>query len=140
MNHSKYSSAPAPWGKRTVSVEKRFTSELEWYGRSAYCHRRSEALGGSHWLNGSVAEPLRPNEMVRDRLRESLWLVIPELAGVAVGAVKGIRVYMATHRSLAENQHRDGGEEPPAETGSLVSRHSFHLEDLKIFQGPWQER
>jgi len=81
------------------------------------------------------------NERVWNRLREFLSLIIPVLADVTVGAIEGVRVYMcmAAHQCLAENYHRDSGEEPPADTGHLVSGHRVHHGHLKIYPGRRQE-
>ena len=64
---------------------------------------------------------------MRGRLREFLFFVIPVPADVTVSAVEGVRVSMSAHQCLTENQRRRDGEEPPAETASLVSGHSLDV-------------
>ncbi len=79
--------------------------------------------------------------MACDCLREFLSLIPPVLTDETIDAIEGVRVYMcmAARQYLADNHHRDGGEEPPADTGNLVSGHAVHHGHLKIYPGRRQE-
>jgi len=64
---------------------------------------------------------------------ELFALITTVLTDAAFVAVEEVCVYMTTHQCLAENQHRYGSKNPPAETGNFASGRSVHPRHCKIF-------